>query len=80
MSLCPPDQDVKTWRSEENVPPAGVPGGVKLGSRSRCQVGLPEHGKESEGEAHSQGRAEGPQAGSEGAELMEKWGKDGQTS
>ena len=61
-------------------PPAGVPGGVKLGSRWGQQVRLPEHGEESEGEAHQQDRAEVPQAGSESAELMEKWGKDGQMS
>ena len=79
MSLGPPDQDVKTWRSED-VPPAGVPGGVKLGSRRGCQIGLSEHDEESEGEAYPQGRVEVPQAGSEGAELMKKWGKDGHMS
>ena len=77
MSLGPPDQDVKTWRIKDEAPPAGVPGGVELGSRWGQQVRLPEHG---EGEAHPQGRAEVPQAGSESAELMEKWGKDGQMS
>ena len=69
MSLGPPDQDVKTWRSEDDVPLAGVLGGVELGSRRGHQVQLPEHGEESESEAHPQGRAEVPQAGSESAEL-----------
>ena len=65
MGLCPPDQDLKTWMS-----PAGVLRGVKLDSRRRHQVGLSEHGEESEGEAHLQGRTEVHQAGSDGAEAM----------
>ena len=80
MSLDPQDQDVKTRTSEEDVPLAGVPGGVELGSRLGHQVRLTEHGKESEGEAHLQGRTKVPRAGSEGGDLMEKRGKDGQTS
>ena len=79
MSLGPPDQDLKTRRSHEDVPPAGVLRGVKLGSRWRHQVRLPEHCKESKGEAHPRGRTEVPQAVSDGAEVMEHWGKDGQT-
>ena len=46
----------------------------------RCQVQLPEHGKESKVEAHLQGRTEVPEGGSDGAEAMEQWGKDGQMS
>ena len=80
VSLGPPDQDVKTWKREKDIPPASVPGGVELGSRWGHQVRLPERGEESESEAHPQGQTEVPQAGSEGAELMEKWGKDGQSS
>ena len=80
MSLGPRDQDVKALRCEEDVPPASVLGGVELGSRQGCQVRLPEHGEESESEAHPQGQSEVLQAWREGAELMEKWGKDGQTS
>ena len=38
---------------------------------------LTENGEESNGEAHPQGWTEGPLAGSDGAEVMEKWGKDG---
>ena len=49
-----------TWRSHEDVPPAGVPRVVELGSRRRCQVRLPEHGEESEGKAHPQDWTEGP--------------------
>ena len=79
MTLGPLVLDVKTWRSED-VPPAGVPRGVELGSRWGRQVRLPEHGEESEGQLHPQGRTEAPQAGSEVAELMKKWKKDGQTS
>ena len=33
MGLGPPDQELKTWGNEEDVPPAGVLGGVELGSR-----------------------------------------------
>ena len=73
MSLGPPDQDLKTWRSHEDVPPAGVLRGVKLDSRQRGQVRLPEHGEESEGESHLQGWTEVPQGGSDGAEAMEQW-------
>ena len=80
VSLGPWDQDVKTWRHEEDVPPAGVLRGVELGSRRGHQVRLPEHGEEFVGEAYPQGRTEVPQAASEGAELMEKWVKNGQTS
>ena len=49
----------------------------ELGSRWRCQVRLPEHAEESEGEAHLQGRTEGPQVGSDGAEAMEQGGRMG---
>ena len=38
VGIGPPDQDLKTWRSHEDVPPAGVPRGVELGSRPRGQV------------------------------------------
>ena len=71
---------MKTWRSKEDVLHAGVLRGVKLGSRRGCQVRLPEHSEESEGEAHPQGWTKGPQAWSAGAELMEKWRKNGQMS
>ena len=80
MHHGPLDEDLKTWRSHDNVAPAGGLQGVELGSRWRHQVRLPEHGKESEGEAHPQGRTEGPQAGSDDAEVMEQCGKDGKTS
>ena len=80
MSLSPLDKDVKAWRSEEHVPPTGVPGWVEQGARHGCQVGLPEHGEETKGEAHPDGRTDVPQAGSEVAELVKKWRKDGQTS
>ena len=80
MGLGPPDEDLKTWGSHEDVPPAGVPGGVELGSRRRYQVQLPEHGEESEGEAHLTGMTKGHKTGSDGAEAMEQWGKDGKTS
>ena len=53
--------------------------GVELGRRQRCQVQQPEHGKETEGEAHPQGKTEDLQAGSDNAEVMEEWGKDGKT-
>ena len=79
MSLGPPDEDVKARRSDENVPPAGVPGWVKQDNRRGRQVGLPEHGEETKGEAYPQGRTEVPQAGSEVAELMKKQRNDGQT-
>ena len=59
------------------MPPAGVLRGVELGSRRMSQVRLPEHGEETEGEAHPQSRTEAPQAGSDGAGAMEQWGKDG---
>ena len=68
MGLGSPDQDLKMWGSHEDVPPAGVPTEVELGSRMRHHVRLPEHGKETEGEAHPQGRTEGLQAVSDGAE------------
>ena len=55
-----------------------MPGGVKLGSRRGRHVRLPEHGEESEGKTHPQGQTKGPQVGSEVAELMKKWRKDGQ--
>ena len=77
-SLGQPDEDVKARRSEELVSPAGVPRWVEQGSRRGRQVRLPEQCEESKGEAHPQGRTQGPQAGSEVAELMKKWGKDGQ--
>ena len=47
---------------------------VKLGSRWRHQVRLAEHGKESEGDTPPQGRTDVPQAGSDGAEVMEQLG------
>ena len=71
---------MKAWRSEEHVPPAGVPGWVEQGGLWGRQVGLPEYGEETKCEAHPEGRTEVPQAGSEGAELVKKWWKDGQTS
>ena len=74
------DQDLDTWRSHEDVPLAGVPRGVKLESRWRRQVGLPEHGKTHDSEAHLQGRTEGPQAGGDGAEGMKQEREDGKTS
>ena len=80
MSLGPPDEDVKTWRSEEHVPLAGVLGWVEQGGQQGCQVGLHEHGEETKGEAPPEGQTEVPQAGSEVAELVKKWWKDGQTS
>ena len=52
----------------------------RTGQLTGRQVRLPEHGEESKGKAHPQGQTEGPQAGSEVAELMKKWRKDGQTS
>ena len=42
------------------------------------QVGLPEHGEETEGEAHSQGWTKVPQVRSEVTDVMKKWRKDGQ--
>ena len=80
MGLGPLDQDLKTWGTHEDIPPAGVLRGVELGSRQRHQVRLPEHGEETEGKAHPQGRTKGNQAGSDSAEVMEQWGKDGKTS
>ena len=80
MGLGPPEQDLKTWWDHEDVPPAVVPQGVKLGGSRRCQVRLPEHGEETECEAHPQGRTKDPQGGSDGAEVMEQWRKDGKMS
>ena len=74
MGLGPPDQDLKTWGSREDVPPAVVPLGVELGSRQRHQIRLPEHGEESKGEAHLQCRTEGLQTESDGAEVMAQGG------
>ena len=71
---------MKAGRSEENIPPEGVPGWIEQGGRCVRQVVLPEHGEETNCEAHLQGRTEVPQAGSEVAELMKKWWKDRQTS
>ena len=52
----------------------------RTGQQRRCQVRLPEHGEESEGEAHRQGWTKVPQAGSDGAEAMEQGGgEDGKT-
>ena len=45
IGLGPLDQDLKTWGSHEDVPSSGVPQGVELGNRWRCQVRLPEHAK-----------------------------------
>ena len=74
--LGPLDQKLKIWGSNEDGPPAGVPRGVKLGSRQGCQVQLPEHGEEAEGEAH---RKAGPRAPRLGVMEQRRWssiGKD----
>ena len=41
---------------------------------------MPEHGEETEGGVCPQGRTEGPQAGSDGTEVMQQLEKDGKTS
>ena len=77
MCLGPQDEDLKTWRSHDDVPPTDGLRGVELGSRQRRLDRLPEHSEDSGGETH---QTKGPRAGSDGAEAKEPWGKDGKTS
>ena len=80
VGLGPLDQDLQTLGSHEDVTPSGVPRGVELGSRWRHQVRLPEHGEETKGEEHPQGRTEDPRLGVMEQSQWSSGGRNGKMS